>query len=474
MRTLRTLLRHAAFILMPVVVLFGIYGISLLVCAWCEPSEGLRNLNAENFSEASEENSEADVFAQTGVFSDADLCRNISDYEGTLPGVSARVGLSVLLNSDTKNGGTVLSKDSPAEETGALAVKTPDTEKDAPKTALAPLPEIARPGEADIWRIETSYASHLSPTAEQVRKLVFYRWRENRWEKSSDEAFFENPDAAQPVIFYVHGNRTELNTAAMQGLSVLKSYPGEETPRLVIWTWDSERVSCRPKIEYYTKARYSDFQGFYLAEILEELGAKRHVILVGHSFGGRTILSAMHLLAGGTFNRKSMTAMLTKEELTDAAKRGENQVKNGPKPAKNSKSENEQTLTQNTEMNAEENAAQNSAAWEIPVIDALLVAPALECSALNPNAMYSHALESAAHLNVTRNGSDPALKFYPLMNGARTRLPEAMGFVGPSLSQDISESLRVKVQVIPLDYNTHQFLEYMALRSVQNGLRFYQ
>jgi hypothetical protein len=71
---------------------------------------------------------------------------------------------------------------------------------------------------------------------------------------------------------------------------------------------------------------------------------------------------------------------------------------------------------------------------------------------------------------ITQNGSDPALKFYPLMNGPRFRLPEAMGYAGPVLTR-IKKEDEEKVHVIRLDYQSHQFLEYISMRCVQNGLQ---
>lgn len=280
-----------------------------------------------------------------------------------------------------------------------------------------------------------------------MRKLIFYRWVDSRWSKASAEEFFDLPSDDRPLIFYVHGNRTELNTAAMHGIVTLKNYarhfPDSLPPRLVVWNWDAEKISARPRVDFPAKASYADFQGFYLAEIIENIPAEKQLILVGHSFGARTILSSLHLLSGGALGKRTLKALFPEESAVT-----------------------EVSWKKNVSKNADDGAVRT-----LPRINVLLVASAISCNVLAEGGMFAEALNPIACLRVTKNPSDHALKYYPIMNGARNRLPEAMGAVGPVLG-NVDSELRAKVQVIPLDNPTHQYLEYISMRSVQNALKF--
>lgn len=479
MQKIRALLVHAFCIFFPALVLFGVYGIILLHSILTEPAETPAHSQAADASHSTP--AEADPFTQTALFTDDELRSGISLYETSLPGISQRFGANVRVESmvpsassltsagqtrHSRNGSITTVEDSgtanemernPMSATPSLAQGI--ASDDPQNSALTP-PPAWNPAEADIWRVETAYASRMNPTDDQFRKLVFYRWVDSVWQKQNASVFFESRMPAQPMVFYVHGNRTETNTATMQGLKVLQNFPTEVPARLILWSWDSERVSCRPRIEYSTKAHYADFQGFYLAEFIKKFEPETHIVLTGHSFGARTILNALHLLAGGTFGARTLESTFPEEPLLT-----EVSWKSGQDPAPNSASP------------KKPNGSQTSAAQvpsersDLPTLDVLLVAPAVSCGALTPGAIFGRALETVSHLNLTQNSSDPALKFYPLMNGARNRLPEAMGFVGPSLNR-VEDSQKAKVRIIRLDCQTHQFLEYLSMRSVQNGLVF--
>ena len=70
--------------------------------------------------------------------------------------------------------------------------------------------------------------------------------------------------------------------------------------RLVVWSWPSERIQGGLRHDAQVKAARSDVQAHYLALCLDRMSPDVPVNLVGHSFGARTILGAMELLAGGT------------------------------------------------------------------------------------------------------------------------------------------------------------------------------
>lgn len=435
---IQTLITRSFCFLVCAGILCGLYVLFLgskQNCDWFSPSRENPGKEVQDFLNS-------DPFLQTARFSDEEVSETIALYESGLAGVSARFGNSVLVQNSSES----FDADAPSIPYDSFSASTPimlgtPMGQTAENSELALPPQKTNPLEADIWKIETSWASHTHPSGDQLRKVIFYRKNENKWEKSDAKTFLNTQGNAQPVIFYVHGNRTEANTAMIQGMMVLKNYKTEIPARLVIWTWDAERVSARPRIEYSTKANYADFQGFYLAKLLGQMNENAPVTLVGHSFGTRVILSALHLLGNGTVGNKTLESAFPEEprEVSfDLKKKPEQKTEEGPK--------------------------------KLPKLNALLVAAAISCNAMVPGSIYDHALEMVSQMYITQNGADPALKFYPLMNGPRFRLPEAMGYAGPVLSR-IKKEDEEKVHVIRLEYQSHQFLEYISMRCVQNGLQ---
>ena len=434
---IQTLITRSFCFLVFAGLLCGIYVLFLgskQNCDWFSPSRETPEKEVQDFLKS-------DPFLQTAQFSDEEVSETIALYESGLAGVSARFGNSVLVQNSSES----LNADEPSIPHDSFPAATPillgTHGQIGENSELILPPQNSNPLEADIWKIETSWASHTHPTDDQLRKVIFYRKIENKWEKSDSKTFLNTQGSSQPVIFYVHGNRTESNTAMIQGMMVLKNFKSEIPARLVIWSWDAERVSARPRIEYSTKANYADFQGFYLAHLLRQMNENAPVTLVGHSFGTRAILSALHLLGNGTVGNKSLEYAFPAEpqEVSfDLKTKSDQKTDESPK--------------------------------KLPKMNALLVAAAISCNAMVPGAMYDHALDVVSEMYITQNGADPALKFYPLMNGPRCRLPEAMGYAGPVLSR-IQKEEEEKVHVIRLEYQSHQFLEYISMRCVQNGLQ---
>ena len=385
-----------------------------------------------------------DPFLQTGQFSDEEVSESIALYESGLARVSGRLGNSVLVqnSSESEDGDApAIPQDSSFSAANPIMLGAPMGQNPENSGLILP-PQNPNPLEADIWQIETSWASHTHPTGDQLRKIRFFRRNGNQWEKSDIKTFLSTQGRSQPVIFYFHGNRSDINYATIQGTMCLRNYTTEIPARLVIWRWDADRVSIRPRVEYGTKANYADFQGFYLANILGQMNENAPVVLVGYSFGARVVMGALHLLGNGVLENRTLESTFPSEpqEITfNLKKKPEGQTQEGPK--------------------------------KLPKFNVLLVAAAISCNAMVPGATYDRALDVISERHVTQNGTDPALKYYPLLYSRRFRLPEAIGYVGPVLSKVKKENAE-KVHVIRLEYQSHQFLDYMSLRCVQNGMEF--
>jgi len=436
----RSLITRSIYFIFSTGILFVLY----LLLLGNGPVEDLFSPNRETSENGASELLNSDLFLQTAQFSDEEVSDSIELYETGLSGISARFGANVRVQ------GAMESTDSEELSTQHSLIPaispvmlSPQTGKNVESSELLLPPQNPNPFEADIWRIETSWASHTHPSCDQMRKLIFYHKNGDRWEKTDVETFLKFQGNTQPVIFYVHGNRTEVNTALVQGMQVLRNFPTAIPARLVIWNWDSERVSPRPHIEYSTKANYADFQGFYLANLLNRMNETAPVLLVGHSFGTRVILSSLHLLGKGSVGNQTLETAFPVEfqEISlDLKKKAE-------------KTKTEEKLK------------------KLPKLNVLLVAAAISRNVLVPGSMYDCALNVASEVHITRNGLDPALRFYPLMYGHRARLPEALGYAGPILT-NVGKENEEKVHVIRLEYQTHQFLEYISMRCVKNALVF--
>lgn len=368
----------------------------------------------------SAESMPADPFTSGDSFEPEDVTYAIRGYESRLARFSPQVAKNVQIS---KSGKCAVGE--PSESKSVLKSNVPETTS---LPNVAPPPPLVSEESADVWCIRTTSASVTNPNYAQTLKISALRWNENSWDQTDTQEFFESLPKDRPILLYVHGNRTPLEEAQIHALETLKLMDvggGAPRPRLVIWAWSSDRVARRPRLEYYSKAVYADYQGFYLAWFLTQLENRSgHVTLVGHSFGARTILCAEHLLAGGDFAQKALDVMFS-------------ETKDG---------------------------------WKVPETTAILVAGAVDCDVLRPTGTYSHALDGLTRLYLTQNAADPALRFYPKMGARGSRLPEALGMVGVQKGGISSENLD-KIATSQLEFASHRYLDYINLYSVRKMVR---
>jgi hypothetical protein len=74
----------------------------------------------------------------------------------------------------------------------------------------------------------------------------------------------------------------------------------------------------------------------------------------------------------------------------------------------------------------------------------LLVAAGMDSDSLGPNRKYGLSPSQSEAIVTTRNASDPALHWYPLMY-RRLRGPQALGYTGPTCSGRVGNVLVVNV-----------------------------
>ena len=375
--------------------------------------------------------SEADLFGLApGIRSDV-LQNELIRYESTLrvaPRVAAQVNpetprisgdcagstSSVLLPSrGTSQPSTNVDA---AACTSASALNSTATGNAASNPGIPAPPDRNVTPSADIWLMDTNWISRTNPTPEQFQRMTCQQWKGGRiWENRTLEDFTSTLAPGQPVLIYIHGNQTDTQEAIWHGLQTLRCLPAMPQARLVVFDWPAQRISPLLRVEFGTKAVYADYQGFYLAQVLSQMSGETPILLVGHSFGCRTVLSALHLMSGGSYAGRTL-------DLDSTAKP------------------------------------------EALNLMLVLVAAATNYTDFVPNGVFSQAPKMAKQIRVVKNPMDPALKFYPMM-GVRAPLPEAMGKVGPS-TYGMAPEEQSKVRVLPVMLQSHSYLQYLTLPEV--------
>ncbi|MDR2706079.1 MAG: alpha/beta hydrolase [Planctomycetaceae bacterium] len=240
----------------------------------------------------------------------------------------------------------------------------------------------------DTWFADTRSATtgleHLT-----VKKLDNGNGNQSSsvWRSASLEELLETQIPQKPLLIVIHGNWMTSAEARKYGIAfdcLLEKF-GEH--RLLIWSWQSEKISCGIRIrkDVLTKARRADDQAAYLVSFLQKLKPNSKVSLIGFSFGAKLVCNTL------------------------------------------------QTLADTKELGNE------------LLIRSVLLAGALDCGSLTPNGQYNQALSVTEKMLIHVNPDDETLCFYPLL--VRIGGPQAIGKKGASLN-GLSEEFRQKIKSV--------------------------
>ncbi len=239
----------------------------------------------------------------------------------------------------------------------------------------------------NVWLISTRDAACGSNADRSIESIGYWRLTDdNAWAPADAEHFQADDDIAVPTVVFIHGNRTDDDDAVAKGwdaYQTIRSQASGRRFRYVIWSWPADRVCRRTRADVQLKVAYADAEIRRLATWLNHLRPGVKVSLVGHSFGPRIIVGAMHLLAGGQVAGQTLPAD------TVAAWRG---GKRNP-------------------------------------VRAVLLAAAIDSDALSPAAADGQALSLLDETLIAVNGRDWALRWYSWLYGRGG--PPALGYVGP-------------------------------------------
>ncbi len=192
-----------------------------------------------------------------------------------------------------------------------------------------------------------------------------------------------------PTCIFVHGGfrrGEETWHDAEASYQWLRSACPPTPFNFIYFTWPSEGTltylsnnifaSAVPGVDMAILGRRSELTGFYLADLVGAIPPGCPVSLIGHSLGARTVVSGLHLLAGGRVQGQP------RWNRADAGNR----------------------------------------------IRAVLAAAAIEHDWLNPGDRYGCALNRAECLLNLRNERDFALAFFPLRRPFSSRALARAGF----------------------------------------------
>jgi hypothetical protein len=113
-----------------------------------------------------------------------------------------------------------------------------------------------------------------------------------------------------PVLILVHGSFVDFDQEPdlLEAFEWIRS-GSEDQPILVLcYRWPS-KAGCKVllgSIAVCELAQRSEFNGFYLAQLINEIPCENSVRLLGHSHGCRMVCSALHLLSGGQVDGKCL------------------------------------------------------------------------------------------------------------------------------------------------------------------------
>jgi hypothetical protein len=264
----------------------------------------------------------------------------------------------------------------------------------------------------EFWVVDTRSAPVCCNLDRGVEQITYWKCEPPRGlvRKTFDE-FVAAIEPSLTTTFYVHGNTVNRRMALKIAEKVMSGV-GRDAPayRMILWSWPSQhRLGWGPRNNVMYKARWSESQGYYLAWLVDKLNPRTTLTLVGHSFGARTVAAALHGLA---------TNQVAGYDL-------------GPRQA-----------------------------VDLRLMQAALVAPAMDNRWLWRGSRYGEALTQVDRLLVTRNPNDRLLRLYSdrfLPSGVR-----ALGLTGiPNPEQGLGD-LRFKLTPFPATWagTAHRWSRY--------------
>ncbi len=161
----------------------------------------------------------------------------------------------------------------------------------------------------ELWVINTRCVPKCSNLDQGFECISYQRYDACRhcFVKECRESFLAQ-EASMPTLFFVHGNTLKHPQAMEQCWEVyhrMRCCPGPK--RLVFWSWPAQiafkRPILRPKQLILKNLRikfvYSEYQGYYMAKLIQQMSFAQRITIGGHSYGAIHAAVAAHFLGGG-------------------------------------------------------------------------------------------------------------------------------------------------------------------------------
>jgi len=161
----------------------------------------------------------------------------------------------------------------------------------------------------ELWLVNTRCAPRCSNLDAGFDCITYKRWDRDccRWVRESLESFLAE-EATRPTLFYSHGNSLNHKNAMKSCWLIYKRMRCcQGKKRLVFWSWPAERVykteglRVREMIRKNLRIKYvySEYQGYYMAKLVQQMSLSQRVMISGHSYGAISAAAALHYLGGG-------------------------------------------------------------------------------------------------------------------------------------------------------------------------------
>lgn len=162
----------------------------------------------------------------------------------------------------------------------------------------------------ELWLVNTRCLPRCSNLDEAFERISIKRWDPQcrRFVNETVDSLIAQ-EANMPTLFFAHGNTLKHKGAMKQCWQLYNKFrccPGKK--RLVFWSWPAQIVYKRPLLRprqlilknLRIKWVYSEYQGYYMAKIVERMSFAQRVTVGGHSYGAIIGAACAHYIGGGT------------------------------------------------------------------------------------------------------------------------------------------------------------------------------
>ena len=162
----------------------------------------------------------------------------------------------------------------------------------------------------ELWVFNTRCLPKCSNLDEGFKRISIKRYDPEccRLVNETLESFLAQ-EASMPTMIFIHGNSLNHKVAMKQCWDVyakLRCCPGKK--RLVYWSWPAQRVYKMKGLKFEEmvmknlriKYIYAEYQGYYVAKLVQQMSLSERVMIAGHSYGAITSAAALHYLGGGS------------------------------------------------------------------------------------------------------------------------------------------------------------------------------